>query len=187
MRALAGSAARSRTLRCARSLLPGRLRLDRPSRRFSVCSSVRVTEAGSQPYNRGGGAIRHVRFRDMSLDGSSASSVRPRRSRVAAVPRRSRRVSARRWSRWSPRSRWDAPSTQQHADLLTWANDTGRALADQFLALADEDAAAYADYGAAMKLPRDTDEERAVRRRRSRPPPGTPARSRSSASRPAST
>ena len=36
MRALDESAARSRTLRCARSLLPDRLRLDRASRRFSV-------------------------------------------------------------------------------------------------------------------------------------------------------
>ena len=55
------------------------------------------------------------------------------------------------------------PRYEEHADLLTWANDTGRALADQFLALADADAAAYADYATAMKLPRDSGDEKAVR------------------------
>jgi formiminotetrahydrofolate cyclodeaminase len=55
------------------------------------------------------------------------------------------------------------PRYEEHADLLTWANDTGRALADQFLALADADAAAYADYATAMKLPRDSDDQKAVR------------------------
>jgi formiminotetrahydrofolate cyclodeaminase len=55
------------------------------------------------------------------------------------------------------------PRYEEHTDLLTWANDRGRALADQFLALADADAAAYAGYATAMKLPRDTDDEKAVR------------------------
>jgi formiminotetrahydrofolate cyclodeaminase len=55
------------------------------------------------------------------------------------------------------------PRYEEHTDLLAWANDRGRALADQFLALADSDAAAYAAYAIAMKLPRDTDDEKAFR------------------------
>ena len=40
---------------------------------------------------------------------------------------------------------------------------SARALADQFLFLADEDAEAYAGFGAAMRLPRDSDVEREAR------------------------
>ena len=57
----------------------------------------------------------------------------------------------------------DRPKYEQHRDLHEWAVQAGRDLADRFLALADEDAAAFTRFAAALKLPRDTDEERATR------------------------
>jgi methenyltetrahydrofolate cyclohydrolase len=51
------------------------------------------------------------------------------------------------------------PRYAQHDDLLGWAEMTGSELADRFLALADEDAAAYAGFGAAMRSPRTTPSE----------------------------
>lgn len=57
----------------------------------------------------------------------------------------------------------DRPRYVDHAALHAEAITAGRALADRLLALADEDAIAYAGFGAAMKLPRDTDDEREVR------------------------
>ncbi len=55
------------------------------------------------------------------------------------------------------------PKYAEHADLHAWAAETGLALADRFLTLADEDSEAYAGFGAAMKMPRETDDERAAR------------------------
>jgi methenyltetrahydrofolate cyclohydrolase len=55
------------------------------------------------------------------------------------------------------------PKYAAHEALHLRAIDRGRALATRFLDLADTDAAAYGRFAAAMKLPRDTDEERAKR------------------------
>lgn len=51
----------------------------------------------------------------------------------------------------------------EHAALYAEVGPQARALADRFLDLADEDAAAYAGYGAAMRLPRETPAERESR------------------------
>jgi formiminotetrahydrofolate cyclodeaminase len=51
------------------------------------------------------------------------------------------------------------PRYTQHDALLTWGIATGHELADRFLVLADEDAASYATFSAALKLPKATDDE----------------------------
>ena len=56
------------------------------------------------------------------------------------------------------------PKYAEHEALLTWAIETGDRLRARFLDLADEDAASYAAFGAAMKLPKGTDEEIATRK-----------------------
>ena len=50
-----------------------------------------------------------------------------------------------------------------HEDLLTWAITEGERLRGRFLDLADEDARAYAGFAAALKLPKETDEQIAGR------------------------
>ena len=57
----------------------------------------------------------------------------------------------------------DRPKYAAHEALHARAVERGRALAARFLALADDDAAAYGRFVAAMKLPRETEEERAAR------------------------
>ncbi|MEA2549259.1 MAG: methenyltetrahydrofolate cyclohydrolase [Chloroflexota bacterium] len=56
------------------------------------------------------------------------------------------------------------PKYAAHADLHARSQEVGDRLAARFLHLADEDADAYADFAAAMKLPRETDAEQAVRK-----------------------
>ena len=65
-----------------------------------------------------------------------------------------------RWWRPCPRADRSTPSTRTSSQ---WAKANGQDLADRLLTLADDDAAAYAGFSAAMKLPRETDEEKAAR------------------------
>lgn len=57
----------------------------------------------------------------------------------------------------------DRPRYAAHDALHASSIDTGHRLAARFLELADEDARAYADFAAALKLPRESDDEKAVR------------------------
>jgi methenyltetrahydrofolate cyclohydrolase len=57
----------------------------------------------------------------------------------------------------------DRPKYAAHADLHRTSIATGRRLASRLLDLADEDSEAYARFAAAMKLPKDDDEQRAAR------------------------
>ena len=56
------------------------------------------------------------------------------------------------------------PRYADHVDLLAWARTTCLALTDRFLTLADEDAAAYGLFSAALKLPKETPDEQAARK-----------------------
>jgi formiminotetrahydrofolate cyclodeaminase len=58
----------------------------------------------------------------------------------------------------------DRPKYAAHQELLVWARDVGSELADEFLEIADEDAEAYGGFAAALKLPRETDDEVARRK-----------------------
>ena len=56
------------------------------------------------------------------------------------------------------------PKYAAHADLHRHSQDVGRRLATRFLDLADEDSDAYAEFAAAMKLPKESDDERSTRK-----------------------
>ena len=55
------------------------------------------------------------------------------------------------------------PKYAEHDALLAEAKAAGQELANRLLDLADEDANAFAGFGTAMKMPRDTDVEKAER------------------------
>jgi formiminotetrahydrofolate cyclodeaminase len=55
------------------------------------------------------------------------------------------------------------PRYAMHAEVHARAKAAGIELADRLLRIADEDAAAYGTFSAAMKLPRDTPEEQELR------------------------
>lgn len=55
------------------------------------------------------------------------------------------------------------PKYVEHEAMLGWAAETGRRLSTALLDIADEDADAYGGYAAALKMPRDTEEQVAAR------------------------
>lgn len=56
------------------------------------------------------------------------------------------------------------PKYAAHEPLLAWAIQHGERLRGRFLELADEDAAAYAGFAAALKMPRETDDQVSARK-----------------------
>lgn len=56
------------------------------------------------------------------------------------------------------------PRYAAYEATLVRCGEIGHALAAEFLEIADQDSYAYAGYAAALKMPRDTDEEKATRR-----------------------
>ncbi len=57
----------------------------------------------------------------------------------------------------------DRPKYAAHGSTHALAGGRGRELVDRFLSLADQDFDAYAGFAAALKLPKDDDDQRAIR------------------------
>ena len=56
------------------------------------------------------------------------------------------------------------PKFAEHEELLGWAIKSGGELADKFLEIADTDAAAFAEFAVALKMPRATEAEAETRK-----------------------
>jgi len=56
------------------------------------------------------------------------------------------------------------PKYVDHEPMLAWALEISPQLSERFLAIADEDAEAYAGYAAALKMPRESEAETTARR-----------------------
>jgi formiminotetrahydrofolate cyclodeaminase len=135
-----------------------------PTRRLTRWDVQRGAATAERNYNRGMSTDPAMSFRELTLGefvdrlasadpvpgGGSASAVAA--SLGAALVAMVAALSE------------DRPKYAAHADLHIRTRATGQRLAARFLDLADEDAAAYAVFGAAMKLPKTSDEEQAARR-----------------------